>query len=292
VWLEKYFKALEEKTGGKVKAKVYYKDQIAKIKELFDALSAGTLDAALTGQTYYSGKEAAGDALWLPFAFTGYEDFYDAWFNYKGLKETIREAYKKHNILFLGPTVLSPEPILWRGEPATKLEDVKGKKIRAAGGIATDIVDALGGVPVAIHSTEVYIAVQRGILDGVVFPLYALEVYRLKEVIKGVTLPAVIDPCNVCIMWNLDAWNKLGPELQKVAEETFKEIAYENIEWWKKYDEETEEAAKAMGVKFVTLSPEEQKRWTDAMMTVWDKYAARGDVPAKLVEILKKRRGY
>lgn len=49
----------------------------------------------------------------------------------------------------------------------TKLEDIKGKKIRAGGALESDSITALGGVPVALTVTEIIEAMSRGSIDAV-----------------------------------------------------------------------------------------------------------------------------
>jgi len=62
------------------------------------------------------------------------------------------------------------------------------------------------------------VALQRGTVDGTIYPVFVLDAYKLKEVIRYVILPSVISPPTTDIYMNLELWNKLSPELQDALE--------------------------------------------------------------------------
>ena len=62
------------------------------------------------------------------------------------------------------------------------LEDIKGLKIRALGGPQTDAMKALGAVPTLVPFPDVYLAMQKGVLDGTLTPIGACEIFNFHEV--------------------------------------------------------------------------------------------------------------
>ena len=72
-------------------------------------------------------------------------------------------------------------------KPVHTLEEVKGLKIRATG-TSQLIVRAFGAAPVAMSQGEAYDALAKGIVDGTLVPMEALEGFKQAEVLKYTTL--------------------------------------------------------------------------------------------------------
>ena len=79
--------------------------------------------------------------------------------------------------------VLAPQfEFMGAGEPPLKLEDWKGKRVRALAGLA-EAMDSLGATSVSISPPEVYTSLERGVIDAASFPFsYAHGSYGLHEV--------------------------------------------------------------------------------------------------------------
>ncbi|WP_185984625.1 TRAP transporter substrate-binding protein [Aureimonas mangrovi] len=90
------------------------------------------------------------------------------------------------------------EPLaLWTAEPAVLIlrdhevrepQDLRGLKIRVSSSITGEIVQALGAIPVQMAATDVYNAMQTGLVDGVITGSSAISDFRFDEVLSHVTL--------------------------------------------------------------------------------------------------------
>jgi TRAP-type C4-dicarboxylate transport system substrate-binding protein len=60
-------------------------------------------------------------------------------------------------------------------KPVSTLDDIKGLKIRMSGGPPTDMMKALGGVPMLIPMPDNYISLQKGVIDGMGAPWEAIQ---------------------------------------------------------------------------------------------------------------------
>jgi TRAP-type C4-dicarboxylate transport system substrate-binding protein len=147
----------------------------------------------------------------LPFSWRTWDEAWEAWTKY-GLQEKIREAYAEKGIHLI---TIQPaaEYVLMSTKPVYKVEDLKGLKVRTVG-LTAKVFQALGAAPTNIPGAEQYVALQRGTVDGTVYPVFVLDAYKLKEVIKYVVLPSIISPPTTEIFMNLDLWKGLSPDLQ------------------------------------------------------------------------------
>ena len=96
--------------------------------------------------------------------------------------------------------------------------DVKGKKIRTAGGAQADFVQSLGGVPVSMPFSDIYSGMERGSLDGTMADATALSVgAKLWEVAKSVNLiPMGTHTSGATWIYNQGFWSGLSPAQRRL----------------------------------------------------------------------------
>ncbi|MGE0854373.1 MAG: TRAP transporter substrate-binding protein, partial [Hyphomicrobiaceae bacterium] len=134
----------------------------------------------------------------------------------------IYAALRKNGVEPFAWGAYPPRNIVMRN-PVNSLSDIKGKKIRTAGGLEAEYVKVWGGAPSFVVWAEVYPATQRGIVDGVLTAAVAIETAKLYEV-APYFLKIDGPVAHFFISINQDAWKKLSPELQK----TVREVG----DWW------------------------------------------------------------
>jgi TRAP-type C4-dicarboxylate transport system substrate-binding protein len=167
------------------------------------------------------------------------------------------------------------------------LDDFKGKKIRTPG-LFSKLVQNMGGVPVQLPATEQYVALQRGTVDGTLFVYFGLDVWKLKEVVKYVTIPPVLSNSTTSLYANQKAWDTLPDDMKKVLAESFKETMYKYSGAAMKADEAGVKAAEQAGVKVVELSDADMEKLRDLAIPIWDEIAKKNTRCAKLVELIKE----
>jgi TRAP-type C4-dicarboxylate transport system substrate-binding protein len=155
-----------------------------------------------------------------------------------------------------------------KGKAVRKLEDMKGLKIRSHG-TSAKVVKALGGTPVAMPMPETYQSLQKGVVDGAVYPLEANKGWKLGEVIDYVTLdfPAAYTTTFFVVM-NKDKWNALPDDAKKAISEINKEWIVKHGKAWDTSDEVGKKFLLEKKRTLIELSPEEGKRWKDAVAPV------------------------
>jgi TRAP-type C4-dicarboxylate transport system substrate-binding protein len=101
-------------------------------------------------------------------------------------------------------------------KPVTKLAELKGLIIRGTPGPILAGIAALGATPIRLPAEEVYMAMERGTIDGAVRPLPSYVEYREYEVGKNIiSTPFIYSTMGLWI--SVSAWNKLPPDLQKIV---------------------------------------------------------------------------
>ena len=269
-WLD----AVERESGGRIKFERHWGGEPVPAREALDALRLGTIDVLATSQLLYSGKIAIADIGIMPRNYKTFTDIFDLWWN-SPLGKIIDGVYQKRsNVKFMYPQVFAPENIQVskRTKKIRTFEDLKGLKIRAAGGMANLSAKALGASPVTTASSEYYTAMQRGTIDAGIMTTYSLESYKMWEVCDQVVNPPIFNSCHIAVFMNLDTWKKVGPELQKVMIDAIRKMETKIISFIHVDDARIEKIAKEKGVEFYTLPREEQDKMWKALEPVWDMY--------------------
>jgi TRAP-type C4-dicarboxylate transport system substrate-binding protein len=157
-------------------------------------------------------------------------------------------------------------------KPVTKLEDLKGMKIRSTG-LASKIVLALGAAPVGTTMPETYDALRTGVAEGATAPIQALKGFRWGEVIGNTILNYGSSySTGFFIAMNKNKWNALPPDIQKIFEQASQEWTEKTGALWDSTDQDGIKFITEKGVKILPLSKEEDARWAQAVKPLLNDY--------------------
>jgi TRAP-type transport system periplasmic protein len=176
-------------------------------------------------------------------------------------------------------------------KPVKTLEEIKALKIRAAGP-SLPMAKALGMNAVPLPATETYEAVQKGTIDGSVFPWEAMPSFRLNELLKGhLEAPGGLGAPSFVIVASRKAFDNLTPEntaaLMKASGETGAALIGKA---WLAADERGRDDAKQKNQAIETLTPAEFEKWKPLLKPVTDdwikKVEQKGQDGRKLLDDL------
>ncbi|SOE51023.1 TRAP transporter substrate-binding protein [Orrella dioscoreae] len=150
-------------SGGRVTAElVGLSESGLKGPEVVRLLRAEALDVAMGVFAFVSGDDAGFEGVDLPGMAPDIETAHKMVRAYRPvLAARMRE---RHGVRLLA-TVPYTAQVFFCREPVTRLEDLKGRKVRTRGRNMSDFVSALGASPVTIAFAEVIPALQTGVVD-------------------------------------------------------------------------------------------------------------------------------
>jgi TRAP-type C4-dicarboxylate transport system substrate-binding protein len=285
---ESWIKEVEERTDGRVKITYYPGGALLKGPGMYDGVAKGVADIGFSLFAYTAGRFPTMEALDLPLGYPSgkvatyvVNDFYD---------EFQPEEIAGVKLLYVhahGPGILHSK------KAVKTMEDVKGLKIRCTG-FSAKAAAALGGVPVAMGQGAAYEALQKGVVEATLAPIEVLKGWKQAEVIKYTTecYSVGYTTCFYVIM-NLDKWNSLPKDVQRVFEKVSEDWVAKHGEAWDTSDEEGRQFTLDQGNEIIPLSEEEQARWAEAVRPVIDEYAQsledKGLPGKEYVEFIRKR---
>ena len=166
-----------------------------------------------------------------------------------------------------------PGLIFTKDRPVLKLEDMKGLKFRGHG-TSAEVVKALGGTPIAKPMPETYEMLQKGVVDGAVYPLESNKGWKLGEVVRYCTANfSSAYTTSFFIVMNKDKWKSLPPNVQKTIEEINAEWVVKHGDAWDTSDMIGLKYLLEQGGQVIGQDSKESARWKTAVSPIMDQYS-------------------
>lgn len=264
----------EELTKGRVKVEVYPNSTLYKDKEEMEALQLGAVQMLAPSLAKFGPLGVKEFELFdLPFIFDNYEELHKVTTGPVG--KSLLKKLESKGILGLaywdnGFKVMSAN------KPLRNPEDMKGLKMRIQSSNVLDAqMRALGALPQKMAFSEVYQALQTGVVDGTENPPSNLYTQKMHEVQKYVTL-SDHGYLGYAVIVNKKFWDGLPADIRKALEDAMEQATrYANQIAKVENDQALEAVRKSGKSEIITLTSEQKKAWKKAMVKVHEQMADR-----------------
>jgi TRAP-type mannitol/chloroaromatic compound transport system substrate-binding protein len=218
-------------TAGKVDIKPFSAGELVPAMQSFDAVSKGSAQVGHDWPGYWKGKNEAFVAFAsVPFGLD--KESYDIWLYENGGMEMMQELYGRYNLKAFPCGNVGQELGLFSNKRATTMEDFKGLRVRTPGWYM-DILTKLGASVSPLPGGEIYLALERGVIDAAEFSSPAITYpMGFDQITKYVIEPGVHQPsCQCSVFFNMDSWNKLPQHYKEVIKICAKETQIWTEAW-------------------------------------------------------------
>ncbi len=218
-------------SAGRLDIKPFSAGELVPAMQSFDAVSKGSAQVGHDWPGYWKGKNEAFVAFAsVPFGLDA--EGYNIWLYEKGGIEMMQDIYGKYNLFALPGGQCGQEMGLFSNKRATKMQDFKGMRLRTPGWYM-DIMNKLGASVSPLPGGEVYLALERGVIDAAEFSSPAINYpMGFDEITKYVIQPGVHQPGIQCgLFLNQDAWNSLPEDLKWIVKIAAKETQLWSYNW-------------------------------------------------------------
>jgi TRAP-type C4-dicarboxylate transport system substrate-binding protein len=284
---ENMAKEIEKRTNGRVKITIFPGGTLTKAPVCYDGVVKGISDMGHSVFAYTRGRFPVMEAVDLPFGYpNGKVATRVAYEFYKMMDPEELKDVKVLTIHAHGPGILAAK------KDVNSLDDIKGMKIRCTG-LSAKLAENLGAAPVAMPQGDTYEALQKGVVEGTLCPIEVLKGWKQGEVIDHVIETKALGYTTAMfIVMNKEKYESLPPDIQKVFDEVGEEWVDVHGQIWDDADNEGRQFAIDLGRNIHNLSPEEEKKWVQAIRPIIDEYQANMDekgLPGKkAVEIIEE----
>jgi len=261
--VEWFAKEVDSKTAGRVKIKFFYAGVLGRPSDYLRMVGGGGV--AQMGNiigTYHMWEVPLFAGALLPFLTTDLDiegraltKLYNEW-------APMREEWTKHNVKPLWWYVVDPYFLACK-KTITKLDDLKGNRIAGFGGFG-EIIRRFGITQMSVPAGDAYESLQKGSLDGLIFPYSSIRIFKYHDVCKFLvdfSFCGGQTPNAQGI--NLDVWKRIAPADQKIIEGISANMHGWFVKYFKENERDVTELYKKDGVALLSLSAGEQKRIKD-----------------------------
>jgi TRAP-type transport system periplasmic protein len=265
--LDQWGKDVTKATGDRIVITVFASSTLSPPMQVYDNTAKGIVDVGTALLAYAPGRLPLSEVLQQPL---GYTNAYQA-------TKMANEYYKKFKpkefddvkVMFLHGAAPG---FVFTKKPTKGMADIKGLRIKANAENA-DIVKNLGASPVTMPVTETYDGLSRGVIDGCLFPLEALQGFKIGEVVKTVIENYGMSyMTSQFVVMNKAKWNAISPADQKAIEAVNEGYIEKFGKTWVDLDAKAVEFAKSKGVTFVKVSKEDEADTMKKMKPILDQY--------------------
>lgn len=162
-------------------------------------------------------------------------------------------------------------------KPVYAMSDIKGLQIRVPVQPVAEEIKALGGTSVTMPLTDLTTALQKNTVNGCTMQFYSLKTYKIADLTKYCTMMPLYAPPDYETTMNWNSYNSLPNDLKIVIDDS---LAWGKGELLKSYSQADEDGiayGTSMGIKYITLTPEEKARWFLVLRPIQDAQAAALD---------------
>jgi len=278
---------VKKRTDGKIVVQYYPGQTLTKAKQVYDGVVTGLSDVGMCLFAYTKGRFPVIEAVDLPVGYTSgvqatkvVNDVYNE-FKPKELTDTKVMYLHAHGAGLLHT----------KGVAVKSMEDFKGLKFRGHG-TSAQVIKALGGTPVSLPMPELYQSLQKGIVQGALYPIEVNKGWRMGEVTDFLTMSqSIAYTSSFYVVMNNNKWNKIPADLQKIITQINKEWIVKHGLAWDESDRIGLEYFKSLGHEVIELSDAESSRWKKTIAPVIDDYISKMDKKGfdgkKIVEYVK-----
>ena len=162
--VERFADRVRVMSKGRLDITVYGAGELVGAFEVFDAVSQGTAEMGNGASYYWRGKlPVAAVFSTIPFGMTAQE--MNGWMRYGGGMALWRELYAPFGLIPLLAGSSGPQMGGWFNKEIHSVADLKGLKMRIPG-LGGEVLARVGGVPVVLPGSEVFTALQTGVIDA------------------------------------------------------------------------------------------------------------------------------
>jgi TRAP-type C4-dicarboxylate transport system substrate-binding protein len=257
--LDAFCNALESESDGRLDIERYWGGTLAGGPQLYPAAADGSIDIIFTMLGYTGGRfppmDAFSQPLGIPSAWVGSHVAQDYYNKYKF------SVFNDTHPLFFS---MSAPLVMYTKTPVRTMADLTGKIIRT-GPPNNCVLTSLGASPSSMPMAEVYEAISKGQINGVMIGCDGFTAWKLADVAKYCTLPYVAGGDGFVTTMSNKCWNSLPADLQQVVTDVSASYADVVCQMWTDTNKASMDLGPSKGVELIALNASEKALWKTAL---------------------------
>ncbi|RED46780.1 tripartite ATP-independent transporter DctP family solute receptor [Winogradskyella eximia] len=275
-------KALEKKSSGSLKVKIFPDGQLGSERELLELLQIGSVAATKVSAATLSNFVPEYNVMGIPYLFRNKEHQFSVLEGSIG--KSILEKGSKFWLRGLCYYDAGSRSFYTSKKAIRTPQDLKGLKIRVQNNqMAINMVNTMGGDATPLAYGELYTAIQQGVVDGAENNPPSFVSSNHYEISKYYTLDEHSSVPDVLLI-GTKYWDKLSVEQRVWVQEAADESAQAQKKFWRESVEESMKVAKDWGVEIIIP---EKSLFAEKSKSVVEKFVEKYPEMANIVNDIK-----
>jgi TRAP-type C4-dicarboxylate transport system substrate-binding protein len=214
VALEKWGNAITEASNGRITFTYYPGETLAAAADQVEAVTNGTADIIWSSANQNAGRFPQYEAISLPMLnFPNINLASRVCWELYARNDRFREDFKNYKVISLNTGL--PNTICVAKSTPVNPADFRGLQLRVSGALISSFATAIDISPVSMKMPEVYEAVEKGVVDGMIVPFDVLKTYKFYDIIESIAdYPISYGP--LFVLMNQSAYNRLPDDLKAI----------------------------------------------------------------------------
>lgn len=268
---EPWAQTIEKQTNGQVKVKIFPGGALGKPGQIYSMVEKGIVDIGHDMHDYSPGRFPITSVFELPFMITSAAEGSKAMWQVYEQTPAFKKEYEGIKLLWL--SCHAPGFFNTPMKPIQSLADLKGLKIRTASSFVTEALQLFGATPVTMPATEIYTAVEKGVVDGTVLPYDGLSAFKLNDLVKHITRTDFYS-MTFWVAMNQKKFDSFPDDVKKVIDANMGALMSQKS--GSVFDADSalaREKCLKMGIKEYNFSEAEMKKLKEMVLPLRDKWA-------------------
>lgn len=275
---------VEERSNGRLKIIPYFGEALGNMSTQLENVMMGTQDMYVESYSHYVNWVPDFAVHSLPYLFSGPEQYRQ--FLLSDLeKEMEQKLLEKTGIKILNTEknwVRGPYRVLVATKPILRPSDLEGIKLRMADSrLLSKVWNDLGANVVNLAWSEVYLALQQGVVDAVTSPISLLYSMKFTEICKYVTRTDEYNQ-QLALVMNNQKFESMPEDLQKILVDTIDEVGEYASELV--YEAAKKDLDKMKEEHEIEYFEPDISPWLEKMQPIFKELEQEGLVPEKAVD--------
>jgi TRAP-type mannitol/chloroaromatic compound transport system substrate-binding protein len=286
----KIVEKLKVNSDGKINLRFYEPNTIVPNQELYTAVGQGQLDTAFGMPAYYSMKVPAVNFFGaVPFG-PGFLEF-SIWMRYGGGQNLKKRIYGQIGIVPIECSMFAPETAGWFKQRFSKIDELKGQKMRIAG-LGAKVLKKLGVKTRLLSVPDTLPALKKGIIDAAEITSPDRDInFGFHKITKYNYYPSWFQQTGPGeLILNKKIWEGLSKTAQSIINTTCDQIYFATAVRTNAIQPKAMRQLKQGGAEFVTLRDSELDKLRKAWHEVAEEESAKDPLFAEVYKSYKSFR--
>lgn len=270
-----FMTCVTDRTAGAIGFEYFPSSQLASTTDSLSAVNSGLAEISYLALSALSDSMPISGISMLPDMGDSATEMATAFRRALSEDGPLADEFRNNRVHPLLIIMTPPYQVIMRSEPVRSPDDFAGKKLRVSGAALSLAVSTLGGAPVEMPPSDIYVAMQQGLVDGTVLSLPSLPPYSLQEVAGAASRNATLGGATAVLAIDTTVWDGLGTNEQEAMTECGAELESHINHYVDELNDTLAEEFRSVGVEIFDLTDAELKNLSTALAPVRENYVMR-----------------